>query len=166
MQLELGSGYSKREGWTTLDIDPATCPDILADCCSIPLPDNSVTALRAINILEHIEWSKVRSCLKEWGRICSPAATLEIHVPDVAFLPRLLTMTQWQDGSLQPFNASSCRWEYLNHWIMSTCSPYNMHRSVFTFDTLAALLAEAGFTNCSRLPSDERWLYITCYRTK
>jgi len=82
-------------------------------------------------------------------------------VPDISYIPKILGTEEWKENvGVQPFNAGTDRWEYLNHYVMSTNCPYNMHRSVFDYPTLTDILGELGMGGFNRLPTDPRWLYL------
>lgn len=168
--LEVGSGVNPNQGYCHLDInDNAPHLEICASCENIPLPDNCVSNLLSINTLEHIEWTNVRNVIKEWGRLIVEGGTIKIHVPDIEWLSILFkdkTGVWKRDVGAQPLNAAEDKWEYLNHYIMSTDAPYNMHRSVYTEDMLRDLLYEVGFEQMKRIQVDSRWLYVEAVKTK
>lgn len=162
--LEVGSGVNPNQGYCHLDINSnAPHLEICATGEAIPLPDGCVSHLLSINTLEHIEWTNVRNVLREWGRVVMIGGTIKIHVPDIEWLAILFKdeKGKWKsDVGAQPLNAAEDKWEYMNHYIMSTDAPYNMHRSVFTEGSLKTLLSEIGFENMKRIPVDPRWLYV------
>lgn len=75
--LEIGPGngtvtdYLRKQGIlvTTLDIDPALKPDIVASLLEIPLPDNSFDLVMACEALEHLPFEQFTSALRELGRV-------------------------------------------------------------------------------------------------
>jgi predicted SAM-dependent methyltransferase len=165
MKLEIGSGFYPHEGYQHLDINPdLPCVEYVASMFSIPLPDSSVEEILCINSLEHLEWTDIKRALQEWARVVMPGGKVVIHVPDISFLPVILDYesNEWQkDIGEQPFNAKTDRWEYLNHYVMGTCAPFNQHRTVFTQPMLEALLINVGFGNFERIATDRRWLYLS-----
>lgn len=163
MRLEIGSGKNPHPGYQHLDINPeASCVEYVADATNIHfLPDGAVSDLLAINVLEHFEWIDIKNILQEWGRVVRPGGIITIHVPDISYITKILTTDEWKvNVGKQPFNAAEDRWEYLNHYVMSTNAPFNLHRAVFDQNTLEDLLTGAGFGNFYRLPTDPRWLYL------
>lgn len=116
-----------------------------------------------INILEHIEWTEAKRTLREWARVISVGGIIKIHVPDIEWLSTLIedNKGRWKKNvGIQPLNAAEDKWEYINHYVMSTNIPYNMHRSVYTEELLQSLLADIGFGSFVRIPTDPRWLYL------
>ena len=164
MKLEIGSGGNPTPGYTHLDANPeAKDVDIVAQADAIPLEDESVEELLAVNILEHVEWYKVKDTLKEWARVVKNGGKIVIHVPDMMWLVKFLSDDNfdWQSyAGQQPFNAGTDKWEYFNHYVMSTDAPYNLHRSVYTYGFLTKLLEKFGFGNFQRRHAEARWLYI------
>ena len=71
-----------------LDIDPKNNPDIEADGTNIPLPTDSVDAVQASHVLEHIPRLRVIMALTEWNRVLRPDGDLHILVPDVKWACR------------------------------------------------------------------------------
>lgn len=162
--LEIGSGINPVEGYVHLDINPeALHLEICASADNIPIPDETVSNLLSINTLEHMEWTEVRKVLKEWGRVVVSGGTIKIHVPDIEWLTTFFKDDKglWKkDVGSQPLNAAEDKWEYMNHYIMSTDAPFNMHRSVYTEQMLCSLLNEIGFGKFKRIKVDPRWLYL------
>jgi len=80
MKLLLGGGNIKQEGYTNLDILPLENVDIVADITKgIPLENNSVDAVLANNILEHLP--DTIFIMREIWRVCKPNAKVIIKVP-------------------------------------------------------------------------------------
>lgn len=80
MKLLLGGGNIKKEGYTNVDILPLENVDIVADITKgIPLADNSVDAVLANNILEHLPDTVF--IMREIWRVCKPGAKVVIKVP-------------------------------------------------------------------------------------
>lgn len=157
MNLEIGAGSTKRKGFTTLDINPDYKPDIVASADKIPLKNESVDYIIAVDVLEHCEWQNVLITLKEWYRVLKKNGIAEIHTPDFSYSFMIMTdrNPNWNNPNVigaQPFNAGNDRWEYLNHFVMSTNAAYNQHRAIFTYDYMVELLKKAGFTSFERIP--------------
>lgn len=84
LKLNIGSGYKRIYGYTNLDGDPNCKPDILINLddenLTLPFEDNSVSAVKAHHILEHIGKGYFR-LLQEIYRVCAPGAIIDIAVP-------------------------------------------------------------------------------------
>ena len=90
MKLELGSGYSPTPGFVHLDANPnAPQVDIVGSATSLDQPDDSVTELRAVDVLEHLSYWDTDRVLAEWARVLRPGGKLYVQVPDAE------TIMQW-----------------------------------------------------------------------
>lgn len=162
MKLEIGSGRNPRPGYVHCDIRPdLPCLEYCCAADNLTVESGSMEEVLAINVLEHIEWTNIKHTLSEWVRVLKVGGRVLIHVPDISYIPKILGTEEWRvNVGVQPFNAGTDRWEYLNHYVMSTNCPYNMHRSVFDYPTLTNILGELGMGGFNRLPTDPRWLYL------
>jgi predicted SAM-dependent methyltransferase len=82
MKLNIGSGFTRLDGFLNVDGDPLVYPDYLVDFTEDPLPfdDNSVDEIRAHHIFEHLD-SCFFDLIKEIYRVCKPEAIIDIEVP-------------------------------------------------------------------------------------
>lgn len=75
LEIGIGNGtvadYLRKQGVlvTTLDIDPALKPDIVASLLEIPRPDNSFDVVMACEALEHLPFEQLALALRELGRV-------------------------------------------------------------------------------------------------
>jgi Methyltransferase domain len=91
MKLYVGSRDLKPDGYLTVDIDPATKPDIVADITNMPsVKDSSCDEIRASHVLEHLEWPNSFKALAEFARVLKLGGVLEISVPDVRLLLEMM----------------------------------------------------------------------------
>lgn len=85
MRLNLGCGFTKREGYINVDSAPECAPDVLWDLEKLPWPweDDSVDEIKLEHVLEHVgETSKkYLDIWKEMYRVCRPGASIHIMVP-------------------------------------------------------------------------------------
>ncbi len=84
MKLNLGCGFSIKEGWVNIDAVPLDGVDIVCDLETvkekpIDLPDESVDMFLLSHILEHIR--KPLDLMQELWRLAKPKATAVIRVP-------------------------------------------------------------------------------------
>ena len=88
-KVEVGSGFSPRDGYLHIDLDPgAPHLEYVAEARELPLPDGFADELLASHVLEHVEPRFLQSTLREWHRVLKPGGTVEIHSPDSAHLMR------------------------------------------------------------------------------
>src|SRR5690242_15221442 len=97
MRLFIGTGVDglHPDGYTTVDIDPANKPDIVADASSLTIIESSTCEeVYASHVLEHIPWPHAVSAITEWARVLRPGGTIKISVPDMELLARMLARAQ------------------------------------------------------------------------
>ncbi len=70
---------------TTLDIDEALQPDVVADIRDMPLPDNSYDVVCAFQVLEHLPWEDQDKIMSEMARISRDVAIIGIPHRRVGF---------------------------------------------------------------------------------
>lgn len=82
MKIAIGAGYTKPEGFTTIDQDINCSPDIILNLETdiLPFSDNTITYVQAHHILEHIGDGYFH-LLKELYRVCKHGAIIDIRVP-------------------------------------------------------------------------------------
>lgn len=81
-KLELGAGYNKTPGFTTLDANPDTQPDIVGPAWPLDLLDESVGELRCVDVLEHISYRFTDRVLADWFRVLASGGKIYVQVPD------------------------------------------------------------------------------------
>lgn len=83
-KLNIGAGYKRYPGYINVDADDHCNPDLLIQLDDVnlvlPYEDNSVVAVRAYHILEHIGTGYFR-LLQELYRVCQSGAIIDIQVP-------------------------------------------------------------------------------------
>jgi predicted SAM-dependent methyltransferase len=82
MNVNLGSGFKRIEGFVNVDDDPLVEPDYIVNVekDKLPFDDDSVEEIRAHHILEHIGDGFI-PLMKELHRVCKHGALLDIVVP-------------------------------------------------------------------------------------
>jgi hypothetical protein len=84
MKINLGSGYTRFEGFTNIDDDMLVEPDILlcldSEFIRIPVDDNSVDEIKAHHILEHIGTGFI-PLMQELYRVAKHGCIFDIKVP-------------------------------------------------------------------------------------
>lgn len=148
LKIDLG-GTGKGGEWFTVNLDPATNPDQVADIRAAAqgldfLKPESVDEMRCIHTLEHIEYAEIVPTLAYWRTFLKPTGKLLIVVPNVAVLAGMAV-----NGELG-FDAFVAVM-YGNPAISAT-NPLQGHRWGFGVGTMVAAILEAGF---------EAWEYAT-----
>jgi predicted SAM-dependent methyltransferase len=150
-KLNVGCGFDRRQGFLNVDLHAFHEPDLVCDVLDLaPLPDGHYEHVLAQDILEHLPRLKTRTALVEWNRVLAPGGTLELRVPDVLGLARLLEL---------PDSQAPARQEALLQNLFGTqLYPGDFHYIGFTEPYLRALLDECGF-GVERLDRKDGWLF-------
>lgn len=153
MKVELGAGAHAHDGFIAVDLNPRYA-DIVADAQYLPFEDGSVTAMRAVDVLEHVSYRDTDATLAEWARVCAPGADLYVQVPDAR------TVMQWyitKDARLRKMDTGpnspivGAAWRLLgghaDGQYVDTEDDWrlNAHYALFDADHLTAVLDRAGF---------------------
>jgi predicted SAM-dependent methyltransferase len=159
MKINLGSGDRFYEGYLNVDINPnAPKVDIIADI-SKPLPfrDESIDAVMASHSLEHLSYVIVPDVLKDWHRVLKKGGLIDIKVPNAEYAFREYLKGGWiidygfKERNILPMI-------YGNHG-----DEWQLHKSLFTEESLYKLMSITGFDNIERIlnnetPEHELWM--------
>jgi hypothetical protein len=150
-KLNVGCGFDRREGFLNVDLHAFHQPDLVCDAVKLaPLPDGHYEHVLAQDVLEHLPRLQTRAALREWNRVLAFRGTLELRVPDVPSLARLLDA---------PENATLERQEALLQNLFGTqLYPGDFHYTGFTEAYLRGVLDECGFA-IERIARAEGWLF-------
>ena len=80
LKLNLGSGSSRIEGFTNVDMNTAEDIDVFSDVQHLPFFDSTVDEIYASHILEHLPYNS--AVLSEWARVLCPGGLCTVVVPD------------------------------------------------------------------------------------
>ncbi len=137
LNLNLGSGKSKVEGYLNLDIRNLKEVDIVHDLNKpLPYKDEEVDNIFTSHVIEHFWWQDSIKMLKDWYRVLKPGGKLEIWTVDLdKVIYKMLT------------NADNPVMMYDANWrIFGKKEPEGQaHHSIFTRRYLNLLLTNVGF---------------------
>ncbi len=82
IRLNLGSGYTKIDGYANIDNRKEVNPDLLCDVLEgLPYDDSSVDEVRAFDFLEHIPLGKQVDVITEIWRVLKPGGLFDSFTP-------------------------------------------------------------------------------------
>lgn len=137
--------YQPEPGWDNIHMDASnrrladgTQPEVIASFTQIPLDAESFEEVRCWESLEHLRLPDAQQALREFHRILKPGGILDLTVPDV---PELVSQLLAGSLSFHDFllNIYGDQTAIEDAHLLS-------HRWGWSAETLAADLADAGFT--------------------
>lgn len=143
LKLHIG-GKERREGWTVLDIAPASHVDIVGDCKDLSsLPEASCKDIYASHVLEHLAYDgEVQRALKGFHRVLMPGGRLRVSVPDMEVLCRLFLLPN------MPFPH---RYHVMRSLFGGRMDPHDVHYTGMFYEYLGAMMHGAGFRDITRV---------------
>lgn len=133
------------ETWIKIDkfVD---APDVVKmDARNLEYPENSVEAIYASHLLEHIPTRDIYSTLRNWYFVLRVGGTLRINVPDMEWCARQLIRLSEGKQTESPAYPSASRIIDIIYGSQEGEPEY--HQTGFTKMTLHEALADAGFKN-------------------
>jgi predicted SAM-dependent methyltransferase len=165
-KLQLGTGPNPLEGWLNTDRWPDIYPErrgeiIFLDATKpLPIADASLDYVFSEHLIEHVSEVDARSMLEECFRVARPGGRIRIATPDLA---RILSL---YDDRLDEIQQHYLEWVTTRfradiHADNSRCYVINRmfnsygHKFIYDFETLSAMLAQAGFVDIVRFEPGE-----------
>lgn len=154
-RLNVGAGNWPLAGFTNLDADATTEPDICAMVPPLPFPDESLDAIYCGHFLEHLDYETGQDFLRECHRCLIPGGQLGVVVPDTREV-----MTRWLRGDIDHISLMGDMG--LTYWpiadLDAICSLFlystiqdSPHRHSYDLGTLQRALRSAGFRVVSEI---------------
>jgi predicted SAM-dependent methyltransferase len=133
----------------SLDIDSKHNPDILADVTNIShIPDNYVNCAYTSHMIEHIDYFKVSSVIKELLRVCKPGGYLRILTPNLQIIGDRIAsgdlLDTVYDSAGGPISAIDIIYGY-RHSIHRNRVDFMIHRTGFSRKVFEHLAKEFNF---------------------
>ena len=135
-RVHIGGGPINLEGWINIDARNASHVHINTDIIDLKdFADNSVGEIYLCHVLEHFSFEEVKTVLDVFYKKIKPGGLLRLSVPDFSLMAESYLTKKVPLKSLKYALMGGQDYEY------------NFHKSVYDFETLAQILAEAGFSN-------------------
>jgi SAM-dependent methyltransferase len=136
LRLNLGSGHVPREGFVNVDSRELEGVDVVSDVRALPFERGSVAEIYSAHLVEHFPLEELRRVvLPHWFEVLRPGGKL------VAVTPDAQTMIEEAAAGRMPFDdlqrVTFGDQEYDG----------DFHFAMYTPDSFAGLLSEAGFTD-------------------
>lgn len=158
--LEIGGGDCRLAGAIQVEIDTRGCDRWVRrwGTDSLPFNDGVFDLVYASHVLEHVHWTRTIAALQEALRVLTPHGSIELWVPDFAYLDRAYRTERESGGASDPspddwlseaeHQGQFMRW--LNGRLFSA-NEGDPHRAAFDYPYLAACLLNAGFRDVERI---------------
>lgn len=145
LQLNLGSGTTKMQGYVSID-KYSDVADLKIDAAELPYLNNTVDKIYTAHMVEHVTLGEFRKMLKEWRRVLKFGGILMIRCPNIeAYLKR------WLAGDYK------LRWGEGIHWLLGFTSGGvgHINRNFFTAKRMQQIIKDAGFRvrRCTAYPT-------------
>jgi len=126
MKLDIGTRKSNLEGFTAVDWSGAL------DARSLPYASNSIDAIQASHVLEHVATHEMLPMFTHWIDILKPGAAIRIAVPDFDAIVKVMQSGEHPTAPVEG-------------WIMGGQTDSNdYHHSIWTKGKLTLLMETAG----------------------
>jgi SAM-dependent methyltransferase len=141
LRLHLGCGAMYLDGYVNIDAFPVPNadrqPDRLLRVEDLDYAENSVDAIYASHVVEHLSRTELLAALPSWYQALRPGGLLTIEVPDAeAIMRRLLAQRRDEDKDLYYFLLFGTQ-----------AAEGEFHKDGWTFTRLARALRAAGFVD-------------------
>lgn len=142
MQIHLGCWHRNIPGFINVDLCDMPHIHYKHGIDTLPMfEDNCADLIYSSHSLEYFDRVEVINVLAEWRRVLKPGGILRLAVPDFDKLIEVYKMTGDLSKILGPLYG---RMEITSVNNEKLCL---YHKTVYTFDSLAAVLSETGFGN-------------------
>lgn len=145
IRLNVGCGAVPLEDYVNVDRRDLPSVDLLAEANDLPFEVDSVEEIYSAHLLEHFPQEQLRrDVLPYWRSLLHPGGTLRAVVPDAEAMLR-----QYADGGLPLEDLREVTFGAQDY-------DGDFHYNMFTPDSLAELLREAGFVDVRCLARGRR----------
>jgi predicted SAM-dependent methyltransferase len=154
LRLNIGSSGEHVEGWINADLQRDPEGRCLRMDATEPWPfdDGAAEAINSEHVVEHIERAAAPVFFAEAFRVLRPGGVIRTSTPDLRGIAEAYLAAD--PGTLAAHRAHG--YEARNHAdLLNNYLQMHGHRHVYDYETLALLLAEAGFEQMERAAFSE-----------
>lgn len=144
IRLNLGCGPKRLDGYVNIDIIPSAAANLVADITRLPFAAGTCDEIRMDAVFEHLYRHDRTPALRSWRELLKPGGRLVLNwIPDFdAILDAYRTR---QPGILHPRFDLWEVWRFTHGQYTAADIPYQVHKDVFTVESVRQELQEAGF---------------------
>jgi predicted SAM-dependent methyltransferase len=142
-KLHIG-GRGPSPGWELMNARPGEGVNHVGNANDLSrFADNSLDAIYSSHVLEHLDYHmEITNTLKDWLRALKPGGLVQISVPDLAVLARLLGDDRLDKGQ---------RFQVMRMIFGGHTHEYDYHQTGLTEEFLTDFLQQAGFVQIERV---------------
>jgi predicted SAM-dependent methyltransferase len=160
-KLQIGTGPNPLPGWLNTDLLPDTYPEhrsriVLLDAArAFPFDDMAFDYVFSEHQIEHISEAAAHTMVRECFRVLRPGGRIRVATPDLAAIVGLYDgpldeleqhYVDWVMARFRPgIGWGNHRCHVINHMFMD-----HKHQFIYDYETLVALLSDAGFVEAVR----------------
>jgi len=158
LHLGCGRNYIRKPGFINIDGNLFQPKNLWLDITiGLPFPSNSIDAIFASHVLEHLNEKQVRRVLGESYRVLKPGGGVRFITPHLG-----KAIEAYVRGDMAFFDD----WPDLRNSIGGRFNNYllcrDQHRLMFDFGFLKELLVGAGFESCCEVSFRESKIFEVC----
>jgi len=144
MKINIG-GKKSKEGWKILNIQKLNDVDFVGDIKDLSqFTNNSVEAIYASHVLEHVDQKNISNTLKGVHRVLSNGGKFYISVPDMDVLCHFF---------ISPLSNQKIKFHVMRMIFGGQTDEFDYHYFGWNFEFMKNFLEVAGFSNIEKVQS-------------
>ncbi len=153
VRLDIGCGGQTEHGWIGVDLIDGPNVDITAPADKLPFKDESVDAIKAEHLIEHLTFYQFNRAMAEWYRVLKPGGIVEIECPDLLGLCQQFV----EANEYGRYTTYKGHWPIIAHFYGHQRGKdeaeemSQVHKSGYTPEHLTEVLHGLGYTSIEQL---------------